>query len=82
MAGTVLTCGGEVRTTGPAGENKLLASEMKRETNSRPTDQRVEEMLEECHWEAQLGEKRSAFCVTWRFIITMSTAQPTTRPFL
>jgi len=49
MAGTVLTCGGEVRTTGPAGENKLLASEMKRETNSRPTDQRVEEMLEECH---------------------------------
>jgi len=43
MAGNVLTCGGEVRKTGPAGENKILASEMKRETKNRPTDQRVEE---------------------------------------
>ena len=36
-----------MRTTGPAGENKLLASETKRETKNRPTDQRVEEMLEQ-----------------------------------
>jgi hypothetical protein len=37
MARTVLTCGSEVRTTGPAGENELSASDMKRETE-KPSD--------------------------------------------
>jgi len=46
MARTLLTCGSEVRTTGPAGENKLSASDMKRETKNRQTNQRDEEMLQ------------------------------------
>jgi hypothetical protein len=46
MAATVLTCGSDVRKTGPAGENKLSASDMKRETKNGQTDQRDEEMLE------------------------------------